>query len=135
MSSGPLPLYCNLGPEFIVGHHDSSGWRNETDGRADSRVEDEITELHRGIVFSVWLMASAVGQTSTGPFPAPSDARLPGEEVVQRMIQRNLERASALRAFEATRTYRLEYRGFPSNREAEMVASVVYQAPESKSRM
>jgi len=79
--------------------------------------------------FCACLTAAAAGQSLAAPKPA---APLPGEEVVQRMVQRNLERANALRAFEATRTYRLEYRGFPSNREAEMVTSVIYQAPESK---
>jgi outer membrane lipoprotein-sorting protein len=88
-----------------------------------------MTNAFLALAFLPLLAAGAVAQTPAEPNLA---APLAGEEVVQRMVQRNLERASALRAFEATRTYRLEYRGFPSNREAEMVASVVYQAPESK---
>jgi hypothetical protein len=88
-----------------------------------------VTKSSLAFAFCACLTAAAVGQSPAVPKPV---APLPGEEVVQRMVQRNLERANALRAFEATRTYRLEYRGFPSNREAEMVTSVVYQAPESK---
>jgi len=44
----------------------------------------------------------------------------------------NLERAQALHAYESTRVYRLEYKGFPSGRKAEMVVKVKYQAPGTK---
>jgi len=91
-----------------------------------------MTKLSSALVLGAWLTAAAVGQTSMALSPLQFAVPLAGAEVVKRMVERNLERASALRAFEATRTYRLEYRGFPGNREAEMVTSVVYQAPESK---
>lgn len=57
---------------------------------------------------------------------------LSGDEVIQRMVQRNLQRADALRRFQGKRTYHLLYQGFPTSREAEMVTAVFYQAPESK---
>jgi len=59
-------------------------------------------------------------------------APLSGDEVVQLMVRRNLERADALRAFQGTRVYHLQYQGFPVSKEAEMVARVVYHAPDSK---
>ena len=34
--------------------------------------------------------------------------------------------------YEATRVYRMRYRGFPSDRDAEMVVNTVYRAPNSK---
>jgi hypothetical protein len=74
--------------------------------------------------------AGAIAQTPA--VKAKSNTPLSGEEVVKRLIQRNLERAAALHCFEGSRTYRLEYRGFPGSREAEMVATVAYRAPESK---
>ena len=91
-----------------------------------------MTKLLLVFVLSIGITAIAFGQTSTAS-PSPKLlAPLTGEEVVKRMVQRNLERSNALRSFQATRTYRLEYRGFPGNREAEMVTNIVYQAPDSK---
>ena len=34
--------------------------------------------------------------------------------------------------FNGTRVYRMQYRGFPSDRDAEMVVDVTYRAPDSK---
>ena len=44
----------------------------------------------------------------------------------------NLARSKALRAYRGTRTYRVEYRGFPSARQAEMVVDVAYRYPGTK---
>src|SRR5260370_28619066 len=100
--------------------------------RESSDQRQVLTKFCSAFVLVAWLTAAAAGQAPAPLSPLRVAAPLAGEEVVKRMEQRNLERASALRAFEATRTYRLEYRGFPTNRDAEMVASVVYQAPESQ---
>jgi hypothetical protein len=75
---------------------------------------------------------NAVAQTAGASSEQLAPASLSGDEVVQRMVRRNLERANALRAFQGTRIYHLTYQGFPVNKEAEMVTSVVYQAPDSK---
>ncbi|MBO0911676.1 MAG: hypothetical protein J2P13_07765 [Acidobacteria bacterium] len=52
--------------------------------------------------------------------------------MVKNVQQRNRERAEALRQFQSTRIYRLEYRGFPSDRDAEMTVKVSYQSPDKK---
>ena len=54
------------------------------------------------------------------------------DEVVREMVRRNQDRADALLGFQSTRVYRLQYRSFLSNREAEMTVHVVYRAPDSK---
>ena len=54
------------------------------------------------------------------------------EQIVDRLQKNNAERAAALSQYEATRVYRMEYRGFPSDRNAEMVVKVVCNAPNSK---
>ncbi len=51
-------------------------------------------------------------------------AALTVDNVVSRMEQRNQERAAALRTYESTRLYRMQYRGFFGSRDAEMVVSV-----------
>jgi len=59
-------------------------------------------------------------------------ASLSSDQIVQRMMRKNAERAQALRGFRGTRSYHLEYKGFPGNREAHMVVNVDYQAPDHK---
>lgn len=68
------------------------------------------------------------GSTSYSAQNAP----LPAEQVAKRLQQRNAERATALDQFRATRVYRMQYRGFPSDRDAEMVVNVTYHAPNAK---
>jgi hypothetical protein len=59
-------------------------------------------------------------------------AVLTAEDVVSNLVRKNLERAQALGAYQGTRIYRLDYRGFPTSRSAEMVVDVRYQAPGTK---
>jgi hypothetical protein len=54
------------------------------------------------------------------------------EQVLANLEQRNAQRTAALEQFEGKRTYRMQYRGFPSDRDAEMVVKVKFRAPNSK---
>ena len=80
------------------------------------------------ICFNVW--QPTVAQSARPATDVPSV--LSEEEIVETMVRRNLERAGALGAFRGTRVYRLEYRGFPSSRNAEMVVDVKYRSPATK---
>lgn len=60
------------------------------------------------------------------------EATLSVEQIVSKLQKNNAERAAALSQYEATRVYRMQYRGFPSDRDAQMVVAVVYHAPNSK---
>jgi len=73
----------------------------------------------------------ALGATAQ-PSDVPATPSLTTDELVSRLIQRNLERAKALAAYQGLRTYRLEYRGFPGSRSAEMVVDVKFHSPGSK---
>ena len=59
-------------------------------------------------------------------------APLTVQQVVKRLQERNAERAAALDRYQVTRLYSMRYRGFPSDRNAEMTVSMVYHAPNSK---
>jgi len=59
-------------------------------------------------------------------------APLTAEQVVQNLVQMNLFRVRALRRYQGTRTYRVEYHGFPGNRSAEMVVNMNYISPREK---
>jgi hypothetical protein len=66
------------------------------------------------------------------PPTASETAPLTTEQVVHKLQERNLARASALHEFAGTRIYTMQYRGLPGNRDAEMVVSMTYRSPDKK---
>ncbi len=74
-----------------------------------------------------WMTAQA-RSPSTGVQSAP----LTADQVIANLEEKNKERAQALHEFQGTRIYRMQYRGFPSDRDAEMVVKASYQSPASK---
>ena len=76
----------------------------------------------------VQLVAAAWGQ-GMSPVPLPA---LTVDQVVQRLMEKNKERAVALQHYSAVRSYLLEYRGFPASAEATMVVNVTFDAPGPK---
>jgi len=53
-------------------------------------------------------------------------------QVVSNLVQKNAERASALPAFESTRSYRLDYGGLGGSRNAEMIVEMHFIPPSTK---
>jgi hypothetical protein len=76
------------------------------------------------------LICISTWQSIDAQSPAPSSITV--EEIVNNLIRKNLERSQALGAFQGSRVYRLEYRGFPGSRNAEMIVDVRYQSPATK---
>ena len=60
------------------------------------------------------------------------NAPLTAQQVARNLQERNAQRTAALKQFSGTRVYTLEYRGFSSDRQAEMVVTMAYNAPNSK---
>jgi hypothetical protein len=99
------------------------------------------TRVGNQVVWGVLLLALSLtaasqslpqGPNSGKSFYAAQDASLPVEQVVRKLQERNAQRAAALDQFTGTRVYRMQYRGFPSDRDAEMVVNVTYHAPDAK---
>ena len=65
-------------------------------------------------------------------FASVANAPLTTEQVVKNLVGMNLERAHALHAYHGTRTYRVEYHGFPHTYSAEMIIDVNYRSPGTK---
>src|SRR5205814_4483654 len=84
--------------------------------------------IHPGVL----VLIAAIPCLRTPAMAETENAPLSAEQVVNNLVQKNFERAQALMSYEGTRIYRLEYHGFPSSREAEMVVDVKYQAPATK---
>lgn len=78
------------------------------------------------------LHADAPAQQSSQPAASLQGVPLSAEQVVRNLEERNAQRAAALAGFAGTRIYRLQYRGLPSNRDAEMTVNVTYHAPAAK---
>lgn len=57
---------------------------------------------------------------------------LTAEQVVERLVSMNLQRAQALHGYVGTRIYQVEYRGFPGTRSASMVVEVNFKSPGTK---
>ncbi len=78
---------------------------------------------------------SASPASESGATTDAAPANLPSlttDEVVSRMVEANARRSSDLLGFTGRRTYNLDYRGFPGNREAHMVVAARYTAPSTK---
>jgi outer membrane lipoprotein-sorting protein len=84
-----------------------------------------------------WTLAGVCQTPLQGPDSARSaysaqNAGLPAEQIAKKLQERNAQRAAALDQFNGTRVYRMQYRGFPSDRDAEMVVNMTYHAPNTK---
>ena len=66
------------------------------------------------------------------PPPSIPSTSLSLDQVVDNLVRKTQERTQALVHSEGTRVYRLAYRGFPSDRDAEMTVRATYDSPSSK---
>jgi outer membrane lipoprotein-sorting protein len=97
------------------------------------RMKPSSQSAHLVLLLLTGIGMSQAAAAQLSDLPAASlPAPLTAEEVVAKMVRRNLERARALDAYQGTRIYRLEYRGFPGSRTAEMTVDVKYRSPGTK---
>src|SRR5579859_187085 len=75
----------------------------------------------------IWVFAAAARAQSDPALP-----NLTADQVVQRLMEKNQERAAALQHYLGKRSYRLEYHGFPASAEATMDVEVNFDAPATK---
>jgi hypothetical protein len=85
------------------------------------------------LLLSCFVLIYSPSQAQTAdPTTSVKDAPLPVDKVVHNLQEKNAQRAAALAGFVGTRVYRMQYRGVPSDHDAEMVVEVTYQAPNAK---
>jgi len=100
--------------------------RQENDRRS-------LTEVTLSACFPLLLAAVVlVGAPAAWPQAEPALPALTSEQVVQRLMEKNQERAQSLQHYVGKRSYRLEYRGFPTSVEAAMDVEVNFDAPATK---
>jgi hypothetical protein len=83
------------------------------------------------------LVAVLAGAFAAGADPPPlppsiTTAPLSVDQVVDNLVRRDVERAQALGHYESTRVYRLTYRGFLGDHDAEMTVGATYDSPFTK---
>ena len=79
------------------------------------------------------LVCGAGASADSGPLPPSiTTAPLSVDQVVNNLVRKDEERAQALRHYESIRVYRLSYRGFPGDRDAEMTVEATYDSPSTK---
>ena len=107
----------------------------ETDIRVsfliNARLPGRTALLILLLLFCIGLRRSASAQQPGMSVPI-ANAPLSRGQVVANLVQMNIQRARALHAYHGTRIYRVEYRGFPGTRSAEMVVDLKYQSPGTK---
>jgi hypothetical protein len=86
------------------------------------------------LLLTATLVGSSGASVDSSPLPPSiTTAPLSVDEVVDHLVRKDAERAQALRHYESTRVYRLSYRGFPGDRDAEMTVEATYDSPSSDS--
>ena len=104
----------------------------QTTGRRDRQVQHH-TSL-RGTVSSAWFPMLVLLACAPAAWPQgqPALPTLGADQIVQRLMEKNKERADTLQHYVGQRSYRLEYRGFPASADATMEVEVNFDAPASK---
>jgi hypothetical protein len=89
-----------------------------------------------GTVLSSWLpkilLILLAFVPAAWPQAEPAPAVLGSQQIVQRLMEKNQERAATLQHYTGKRSYHLEYRGFPASQDATMDVEVNFDAPASK---
>jgi hypothetical protein len=91
-----------------------------------------VRKIHVNLAQSITAIALLAVTAVPRLTAADPKAQLSADQVVDNLVRKNEERAQALLHSESTRIYRLTYRGFPGDREAEMTVEATYDRPSSK---
>jgi hypothetical protein len=108
---------------------------HKTDARIGSRIQNEMrfrSVFHFLLLLACVLLVQPTSAQQSGIAPASTWALPNTEEIVHNLVRMNLHRVQALHAYQGTRIYRVEYRGFPGAHGAEMVVNVKYLSPGTK---
>ncbi len=95
----------------------------------------EVSIWPSTILCALLPLCVAIPQTAASQpqrIKSTGNSSLTAAQVVENLVGMNLRRSQALHSYHGSRTYRVEYRGFPSSAKAEMVVDVTYRAPGTK---
>jgi len=75
---------------------------------------------------------SPVGTSAQAPPAIAAEPRLTLAQVVEKLVQKNADRAKALESYRGKRIYKIDYKGFPTALRAEVIVEMTYNAPAKK---
>ena len=78
------------------------------------------------------LMWPAIARAQSSIPQGIIEARLNLSQVLDKLVEKNAERADALQSYQSRRFYTLDYTGFPTSLHAAMVVDMTYDAPATK---
>lgn len=84
------------------------------------------------VVLLSFIVASTLCGVAATPQSMASEPGLTADEIVSRLVMRNEQRAHDLASYTGVRKYRLDYKGFPGSRSAEMEVHASFTAPAHK---
>ncbi len=101
--------------------------------RTDGDVKHTVRRTERKSIIRRWHHATGICLLIVGcclPLhsanASPNPDNLTADVIVEKLQAADLRRAKALRSYTGKRAYKLDYRGFPGGRHAEMIVEVTY---------
>ena len=83
-------------------------------------------------LIAVVVALSSVGTFAQGSPAISSEPPLTLSQVVEKLVQKNAERAKALESYRGKRIYKIDYEGFHTALRAEVIVEMTYTAPAKK---
>lgn len=91
-----------------------------------------VSRIGIALLFLPMLVFPAGARAQSAVQPAAMESGLKLSDVLEKLVEKNMERADALQKYQGRRVYSLVYSGFPKSFEAEMVVDMTYDAPATK---
>ena len=126
-----MDRYLTHTSDLVLG---STRWADSIQVRV-MRAQSQVPIAFASACQIVLVLVASAGLTAaqvTDAAASTTKSPLTLEQVLTNLEQRNAQRAEALEQFEAKRIYRIQYRGFPGDKDAEMVVKASFHAPDSK---
>lgn len=112
---------------FLVKHHGSA---SSVIVRQPMRRKNILRQWHHAT--ALCLLIAGSGKPLCQADASTNRDYLPAEVIVEKLQDANTRRAEALRGYTGKRVYKVDYRGFPGRRHAEMVVEAAYTSPDRK---
>jgi hypothetical protein len=95
-------------------------------------IDKRYPRILRAFLLLLILVYPARAGAQSSLSPTMIESRLNLSQVLDKLVEKNAERADALQKYQSRRFYSLDYTGFPTNLHAEMVVDMIYDAPATK---
>jgi hypothetical protein len=106
---------------------DPGGWQSRV-----LMIDRRYTHFFCIAAFIAPIALSPGGASAQAPAKIPAEPQLTLSQVVERLVQKNAERATNLETYRGKRIYKLDYEGLSNTLRAEIIVEMTYNAPGNK---